>query len=271
MSTPYELRNQKLGAKVVKALQSRRFEAWYVDDPGEAADKALSLIPKTGTVSWGGSATIAALGIRERLVREGYQVLDRDAAKSPEERMAIMRQALLCDTFLTSSNAISEDGQLVNIDGNGNRVAAMIFGPKQIIVVAGMNKVTKTLEDAYPSILTTPENPVGWSFGGKIYWGRFQGSSWLQASPVFIFAAFSNIRVRYFAGFQLFAFAVSISVYNSHELLAPEGEPDITQFFRPITKGRIPRSHALLSGVNCQSSRYRGSDGHIFRNCAKII
>ena len=149
MSAPHELRNQKLGPRVVKALQNRRFEAWYVESPGEAADKALSLIPKNGLVSWCGSLTIAGIGIQERLVEGGYQILDRDAAKSPEERMEIMRRSLLCDTFLTGSNAISEDGQLVNIDGNGNRVAAMIFGPRQVIVVAGMNKVVKTLEDAY--------------------------------------------------------------------------------------------------------------------------
>jgi hypothetical protein len=149
MNTPHELRNQKLGPRVVKALQNRRFEAWYAESPGEAADKALSLIPKNGLVSWGGSLTIAALGIQERLAQGGYQILDRDTAKSPEERMDMMRRSLLCDTFLTSSNAISEDGQLVNIDGNGNRVAAMIFGPRQVIVVAGMNKVVKTLEDAY--------------------------------------------------------------------------------------------------------------------------
>jgi L-lactate utilization protein LutB len=149
MSTPHELRNQKLGAKVVKALLNRRFEAWFVDDPIEVADKVLSLIPKTDTVSWGGSLTLAGLGIQERLVTEGYQTLDRDTAKSPEERTEIMHRALLCDTFLTSSNAISEDGQLVNIDYYGNRVAAMIYGPRQVIVVAGMNKITKTLEDAY--------------------------------------------------------------------------------------------------------------------------
>jgi L-lactate utilization protein LutB len=149
MNSPHELRNQKLGPKVVKALQNRRFEAWYVESPGEAVDKVLSLIPKDDVVSWGGSLTIAGLGIQERLVKEGYQVLDRDTAKSPEERMELMRRSLLCGTFLTSSNAISEDGQLVNIDGNGNRVAAMIFGPRQVIVVAGMNKVVKTLEDAH--------------------------------------------------------------------------------------------------------------------------
>jgi L-lactate utilization protein LutB len=149
MSTPQELRNRKLGAKVVKALRNRRFEAWYADSPGEAADKVLSLIPKNHTVSWGGSLTVSGLGIQERLVKEGFQVLDRDQAESPEERQEIMRRALLCDTYLSSSNAVSEDGQLVNIDGNGNRAAAMIYGPRQVIVVAGMNKVVKTLEDAY--------------------------------------------------------------------------------------------------------------------------
>jgi hypothetical protein len=134
---------------VVKALRDRRFESWYVESPGEAADKALSLIPKDDVVSWGGSLTIAGLGLRERLVQGGWQILDRDTAKSPEERHELGRRGLLCGTFLTSSNAVSEDGQLVNIDGNGNRVAAMIFGPRQVIVVAGMNKVVKTLEDAY--------------------------------------------------------------------------------------------------------------------------
>jgi L-lactate utilization protein LutB len=148
MSTPQELRNRKLGARVVKALQNRHFEAWYVDDPREAAEKVLSLIPKDHTVSWGGSLTVSGLGIQERLVKAGYRVLDRDLAETPAERQEIMRQALLCDTYLSSSNAISEDGQLVNIDGNGNRVAAMIYGPRQVIVVAGMNKVVKTLEDA---------------------------------------------------------------------------------------------------------------------------
>jgi hypothetical protein len=148
MSTPVELRNQKLGPKVVAALKKRFFDAWYFDEPAAAADMVISLIPKDHLVSWGGSVTVADLGIQERLAKEGYKLLDRDKAAGPEERIEIMRQALLCDTFLTSSNAISEDGQLVNIDGNGNRVAAMIFGPRQVIVVAGMNKVAKTLDDA---------------------------------------------------------------------------------------------------------------------------
>jgi L-lactate utilization protein LutB len=148
MSTPVERRNQKLGPTVVQALKSRRFDAWYCNDAAEAMEQIISLIPKAHTVSWGGSLTLTELGVQERLLQAGYTLLDRDKAPSPEERVETMRQALLCDTFLTSSNAISEDGQLVNIDGFGNRAAAMLFGPRQVIVVAGMNKVAKTLDDA---------------------------------------------------------------------------------------------------------------------------
>ena len=82
-------------------------------------------------------------------VREGdYTVYDRDTAKTPEERNAIYAQCLTADCFLTGANAISMDGQMVNIDGTGNRVAAIVYGPKTVLVIAGMNKVEKTLEDA---------------------------------------------------------------------------------------------------------------------------
>jgi len=148
MSTPIVLRNQKLGAQVVKALKNRFFDAWYVDDSAAALEKVVSLIPQYHVVSWGGSLTLDQTGIKEKLEQEGYKTIDRDKAPNREERFEIMRQALLCDTFLTGCNAISEDGQLVNIDGFGNRVAAMIFGPRQVIVIAGMNKLAKTLDDA---------------------------------------------------------------------------------------------------------------------------
>ncbi|MDR0300742.1 MAG: lactate utilization protein [Treponema sp.] len=148
MKTLAEMRYSKLAPKVVKALETRGFEAHYFESEAEAAEKIISLIPKAHTVSWGGSKTLTDMGIQERLAKEGYNLLDRDKAATPEERQDIMRRSLLCDTFLSGTNAISEDGQLVNIDGNGNRVAAMIYGPKQVIVAAGMNKVAKTYEDA---------------------------------------------------------------------------------------------------------------------------
>jgi hypothetical protein len=148
MKTLIEQRYSKLGPKVVEALKKRSFDAMYFDTREEAIEKIMAFIPKDHQISWGGSKTFVDLGIQERLAKEGYNLLDRDKAQSPAERTDIMRRALLCDTFLCSANAISEDGQLVNIDGNGNRVAAMIFGPKQVILAAGMNKVTKTLEAA---------------------------------------------------------------------------------------------------------------------------
>ncbi|MDR0324104.1 MAG: lactate utilization protein [Treponema sp.] len=148
MSEFVEKRYSKLGPKVAEAFKSRSFEAYYFDEPAAAAEKIISLIPKDHLVSWGGSMTLKGLGIQERLKKDGYNLLDRDNASTPEERFEIARQALLCDTYLSGSNAVSEDGQLVNIDGYGNRAAAVIFGPKQVIIAAGMNKVAKTLDDA---------------------------------------------------------------------------------------------------------------------------
>jgi len=148
MRTFAEQRYSKLGPPLVKALKARFFDAWYFDEPAEAVDTVVSLIPREHVVSWGGSMTLVDLGVQGRLAAEGFTLLDRDKAANPEERAEIMRKAMICDTYLTGTNAISGDGRLVNIDGFGNRVAAMIYGPRQVIVVAGMNKVAKTLSDA---------------------------------------------------------------------------------------------------------------------------
>jgi hypothetical protein len=111
-------------------------------------------------VSWGGSLTTTALNLQTLAGEKGCKLIDRDKAANPEERVELMRQALLCDTYLTGTNALTEDGQLLNIDGNGNRTAAMIFGPKQVIVVAGMNKVVKDEAAAYSRVknIAAPAN-----------------------------------------------------------------------------------------------------------------
>ncbi len=145
MADPRTERNAILGASLVKKLKARAFDAYYCQE--EALRQALALIPKDDVISWGGSVSIAEIGLQE-YVRKHFTCIDRDTAKTPEERMEIMRKALLCDTFLMSANAITVNGELVNIDGNGNRCAAMIFGPKQVIVIAGLNKVVKTLHSA---------------------------------------------------------------------------------------------------------------------------
>ena len=142
-------RYDKAGPVVVEAMKKRGFEAYYVSTAEEAREKALELIPEGSTVSWGGSATIDQIGLKHAVIEGGYKVINRDAAETPEERTELMRKALICDVFLMSANAVSEDGQLVNIDGNGNRVAALCYGPKEVIVVAGMNKVAGNLEEAY--------------------------------------------------------------------------------------------------------------------------
>ena len=148
MDKAERIRNEKLGAGLIKALSLRHFDAYYCASASEAAEKILSLIPKTDVVSWGGSMTMEALGVIDRVKKGGWRVIDRSTAQSQEEKIEIMRRALLCDTYLTGANAISEDGEIVNVDGNGNRVAAMTFGPKSVIVACGMNKVVKTAEDA---------------------------------------------------------------------------------------------------------------------------
>lgn len=148
MLTQRKMQYDKAGPKVAEALNKRHFEAYYCPDCAEALEKILELIPQDHVVSWGGTATVDELGVKEALRQRGQAVIDRDTAKDAQERQQMLKQALTCDTFLMGSNAISADGQLVNIDGTGNRVAALCFGPTQVVVVAGMNKVAGDLDGA---------------------------------------------------------------------------------------------------------------------------
>lgn len=147
IKSPEYIRNKKLGESVVKALNDRFFEAYYCENSNDAKALALSLIPKEATVSWGGSATLSQIGLIDAIKNGNYTAFDRDAVP-PQEKQDMMRKAFFSDFFLTSSNAVTEDGQLLNVDGNGNRVAAMTFGPKNVIVVVGINKIVKTIDDA---------------------------------------------------------------------------------------------------------------------------
>lgn len=137
---------EKQGPQIVKALNSRKFEAYYVSTNEEAINLFLSLISKDLLISWGGSETIKELGLIDYLKRNNYKCLDRDCGCDNIEREVIMKQALLSDVFLMSSNAISANGCLINIDGLGNRISALSFGPKNVFVFAGMNKITKDVQ-----------------------------------------------------------------------------------------------------------------------------
>ncbi len=148
MATTKEMRNERLSKQMIENLQKRHFEAYYCPTAKEAVEKALSLIPAKSSVSWGGSMTIRDMGLTKAIHDGDYEVLDRDLAEDMAQRTEIQRQALLVDYFLTSTNAITEDGILVNIDGAGNRVAALCYGPKNVIVICSMQKVTKDVETA---------------------------------------------------------------------------------------------------------------------------
>ncbi|HBE78342.1 MAG TPA: lactate utilization protein C, partial [Firmicutes bacterium] len=141
--------HELLGKKVVAALEKNNFHATYCKTSDEAVPQILDLIPRDAVVGCGGSMTIHEMGLTEKLMERGNSILDHnqpglDAAQKAE----IRRKELTCDVFLTGTNALTLDGQLVNTDGAGNRVAAMIFGPGKVIVIVGSNKIVKDVAAA---------------------------------------------------------------------------------------------------------------------------
>ncbi len=148
MAEPKQKYYEKRGQLLVKNLKARHFDAFYCADRGEALAKALELIPKEATVGWGGALTAQQIGLIDALNAGEYKTIDRDKASTPEERETAMKRCLLADVFITGANALSIDGQMVNIDGNGNRVAAIVYGPESVVVIAGMNKVVDSLDAA---------------------------------------------------------------------------------------------------------------------------
>lgn len=139
---------EKRGQVLVRNLNARHFEAYYCANREEALKKALELIPEGSTVGWGGALSAEQIGLIDAVRKGNFTCIDRDTAKTPEERNDLMRRCLLSDVFLSGANALSLDGQMVNVDGNGNRVAAIVYGPKTVIVIAGMNKVVDDLDAA---------------------------------------------------------------------------------------------------------------------------
>ncbi|MBO4500009.1 MAG: lactate utilization protein [Bacteroidaceae bacterium] len=143
-----EERNRLLGQTIVRNLERRHFDACYCSTSAEAIAKVLQLMPEGSSVTWGGSETIRRMGLTKAVHDAGYTVFDRDLAATSEEAVTIYRQAFSCDFYISSANAISEDGVVVNVDGNGNRVAAITWGPRHVIFIIGMNKVTRDVESA---------------------------------------------------------------------------------------------------------------------------
>lgn len=148
MTDPKRKYYQKRGELLVKKLHSRHYEAYFCETKEQALAKALELIPKGATVGWGGAMSAKQIGLLDAVNNGDFNAIDRDKTANRAEREKAMKRCLLADVFITGANALSMDGEMVNIDGNGNRVAAIVYGPESVLVIAGMNKVMDTLDAA---------------------------------------------------------------------------------------------------------------------------
>ncbi len=138
-------RNRLLAEKVIKGLESRNMKGYYADNREDALRIALELIPEKSSVTMGGAMSAHEIGLVDALKEGDYDFLDRDKA---EDKRAAMLAAYDADFFLTSANAMTEDGVMVNIDGNSNRVSAIAQGPKHVLAIVGMNKICVDVDAA---------------------------------------------------------------------------------------------------------------------------
>ena len=143
-----KIRNRRLAEKVIKGLASRQMTGYYAETREEALAKALELIPEGASISWGGAKSAGEIVLLDAVKNGSYTVYDRADAKDEEERKLIVQKAFGCDWFIAGSNAVTEDGILVNLDGNSNRVACIAYGPEHVLMIVGMNKIAKDVDAA---------------------------------------------------------------------------------------------------------------------------
>ena len=160
-------RKEQLAQATITQLRRRGFEAEWFDTAAQAREAALQLLPEGCTVAWGGSATIREMGLTQAVHAGNWTVIDRDLARTPKERADLHRRGLLSDWYLMSANAISAEGVLVNIDGTGNRLAALCYGPRQILVLCSADKILPTTEAAIGRARNTAAPANALRFGGK--------------------------------------------------------------------------------------------------------
>ena len=147
---------------IIKNLKKRNMIGYYCETGKEALDLVKSILPKGSLVTNGGSETLVETGIMD-LIRSGeYEYIDRKSAKTPEESRALYGRIVTADYYLMSTNAITKDGELINVDGVGNRVACLINGPEHVLIITGMNKVVTTLEDGIRRVrnIAAPPNSI---------------------------------------------------------------------------------------------------------------
>ena len=160
--SPKAIANQNLANTIIKNMAKRNMEGYYCATSAEAVEKALSLMPEGSSVTWGGSMSIIECGLMDAVKTGKYEIIDRDLAKTPQEVREMYAKQVMADYYLMSTNAITMNGELVNIDGRANRVSCLCWGPQNVIIIAGMNKIATDVEDAIKRArnIAAPANTV---------------------------------------------------------------------------------------------------------------
>ena len=162
MSDPKKQAFAKTAETLIKNLEKRGMEGYFCEDSAHAVELVKQFVPQGSSIGWGGTVTFEETGVKSALEQGNYVMLDRAKANGPAQMEEIVQRHLACDTFFMSTNAITTKGELVNIDGNCNRLACLLYGPKQVILLVGMNKVVRSIDDAVDRIQTAacPPNAI---------------------------------------------------------------------------------------------------------------
>ncbi len=145
---------------VIQNLKKRNMEAFFYENSKEMVTDILARIPAGSSITWGGSESVKECGLMDAIQNGSYTLLDRTSAKTPDEKRIFYSKAVMADVFLMSTNAITYDGELINIDGNGNRLACLMQGPKEVFIIVGMNKFVGSIEEGIHRIenIAAPAN-----------------------------------------------------------------------------------------------------------------
>ncbi len=148
--------------KVLKALENNNIEAHYFKTKGEICEFITKILPLGATIASGGSQSLIDSGVFELINSEKYKFIDRFAAKTPKEEKQMKAEYLTADYFFCSSNAVTKNGELINVDGRSNRVAAILYGPQNVIMVVGKNKIVENIEEGLLRVkkIAAPKNTV---------------------------------------------------------------------------------------------------------------
>lgn len=160
--TPKQTYYENVANTVIKNFAKRQIEGYYCPDSESAVKKALELIPEGASIAWGGSMTLAETGLIEAIKNGSYKIIDREAWNTKEEERKLYGEICCVDYFLMSTNAFTLDGELINVDGRGNRVAFLCYGPQNVLILVGMNKLVKDVESGIERVhlAAAPPNSV---------------------------------------------------------------------------------------------------------------